>query len=240
MTNLTLPNKIIQPGAAVAASTRAGNDYDKNFFNQLRDNGNPQFPFTWAGSVIVETTNNTQVAVVVFTVRPRENISPGLAGSSIADAGTQTNLPLVYKIGTWNPPSGLDWKTFSIFRIQNPTANNATNVDIYYYNRNGTVAFQELDRTINAGTALTRHTRANCSDLAALGNNWEGSVFIVPTAPVVTVESTTMPSSISPNLVGQRVTTPTALRRNGDSSNAGTDTPGALIYLIQLKICGTV
>lgn len=190
MTNLPLPNKIIQPGAAVAASTRTGNDYDMSLFNQLRDNGNPQFPFTWAGSVIVDTTNNTQVAVVVFTVRPRENISPGLAGASTADAGTQTNLPLVYKVGTCNPPNGLDWKTFSIFRIQNPTANNATNVDIYYYNRNGTLAFQELDRTINAGTALTRHTRVDCSDLAALGDNWEGSVYISSDRPmVVTVES---------------------------------------------------
>ena len=62
MTNLTLPDKVIQPGAAIAASTRAGNDYDQNLFTQLRDNGNPSFPFAWAGSAIVETTNSTQVA----------------------------------------------------------------------------------------------------------------------------------------------------------------------------------
>jgi hypothetical protein len=190
MTNLTLPDKLIQPGAAVAASTRAGNDYDKNLFNALQDNANPSFPFAWAGSVVVETTNSTQVAVVVFNTRPRENISPGTAGASISNAGTQTLLPLAYKIGVCDPPNGLDWQRFTIFRIQNPTANNATDVDIYYYNRNGTLAAQELNRSIPAGTALTRHTRANCSDLAALGNNWEGSVYISSDRPlVVTAES---------------------------------------------------
>ena len=190
MTNLTLPDKVIQSGAAVAASTRAGNDYDKNLFNQLRDNANPTFPFAWAGSVIVETTNSTQVAVVVFNVRPRENISPGAAGASISNAGVLTYLPTAYKIGTCNPPNGLEWRRFTIFRIQNPTTNNANDVDIYYYNRNGTLAAQEVNRSIPAGTALTRHTRANCSDLAALGNNWEGSVYISSDRPlVVTAES---------------------------------------------------
>jgi hypothetical protein len=190
MTNLTLPDKVIQPGAAVAASTRAGNDYDKNLFNALRDNANPSFPFAWAGSAMVETTNSTQVAVVVFNVRPRENISPGTAGASISNAGTQTLLPVVYKIGVCDLPNGLDWRRFTIFRIQNPTANNATDVDIYYYNRNGTLAAQELNRSIPAGTALTRHMRANCNDLAALGDNWEGSVYISADRPlVVTAES---------------------------------------------------
>ena len=187
MTNLTLPDKVIQPGAAIAASTRAGNDYDQNLFTQLRDNGNPSFPFAWAGSAIVETTNSTQVAVIAWSVRPRENISPAISGASAANAGTQSYLPLVYKVGTCNPPNGLEWRRFTIFRIQNPTNNNATDVDIYYYNRNGTLAHQELNRSIAAGTALTRHTRADCSDLAPLGNNWEGSVYITSNQPLVAV-----------------------------------------------------
>jgi hypothetical protein len=198
MTNLTLPDKVIQPSAAVAASTRAGNDYDQNLFNQLRDNGNPTFPFAWAGSVIVETTNSTQVAVVVWSVRPRENISPAVSGASISNAGTQSYLPLVYKVGVCNPPNGLEWRRFSIFRIQNPTTNNANDVDIYYYNRNGTLAHQELNRSIAAGAALTRHTRADCSDLAPLGENWEGSVYISSDRPLVVVSEAYVNAFVNP------------------------------------------
>ncbi len=198
MTNLTLPDKVIQPGAAVAASTRAGNDYDQSLFTQLRDNGNPSFPFAWAGSAVVETTNGTQVAVVVMTVRPRENISPSTSGASVADAGKQSYLPLVYKVGTCNPPNGLEWRRFTIFRIQNPTTSNASDVDIYYYNRNGTLAHQELNRSIAAGTALTRHTRADCSDLAPLGNNWEGSVYISSDQPLVVVAESYANAFVNP------------------------------------------
>ena len=60
-------------------------------------------------------------------------------------------------------------------------------MDIYYYNRNGSLAAQELDRTIPAGTALTRHTRVDCSALAALGNDWEGSMYISSDVPLVAV-----------------------------------------------------
>lgn len=190
MTNLTLPTRTLNPGQAVAASTRAGNDYNQSLFTGLVNNADPVFPNTWAGSVIVNTTNGTQVAVVSFNIRPRENISTATAGASIVDSGRNSFLPLVYKIGTCEANVGLNWQRFSIFRIQNPNTVNANDVDIYYYNRNGSLAHQELNRTIAAGTALTRHTRADCQTLAPLGNNWEGSVRIVSDQPlVVTSES---------------------------------------------------
>ncbi len=185
MTNLTLPTKTLAPGAAVAASTRAGNDYPQSLFTSLSDTANPTFPNAWAGSVIVSTSNNTDVAVVVFNQRPNDNLAVGFSGAAAATSGLQTYLPAVYKQGVCD--GGLNWQNFSIIRIQNPTNNNATDVDIYYYNPNGTLAAQELNQTINAGKALTRHTRVDCTALGALGNNWQGSVYVTSNQPLVAV-----------------------------------------------------
>lgn len=185
MSNLTLPTKTLNPGAAVAASTRAGNDYDKSLFTALRRNTDPTNQSTWAGSVIVSTANGTDVAVVAYNQRPTDRISVGFSGAGTVNAGTQTFVPAVYKRGTCD--GGFNWQRFSIIRIQNPTTNNATDVDITYYNPNGTVAAQELNQSINAGQALTRHTRVDCTALAGLGNNWEGSVFVSSNQPLVAV-----------------------------------------------------
>jgi hypothetical protein len=185
MANLTLPTKTLNPGAAVAASTRAGNDYPQALFNQLRRDTDPANQASWAGSVIVSTRNNTDVAVVAYNQRPTDAISVGFSGAGSATAGQQTFLPTIYKRGVCD--GGFNWQRFSIIRIQNPTNNNATDVDIYYYNRNGTLAAQELNRNIPAGQALTRHTRVDCSSLSALGENWEGSMYITSNQPLVAV-----------------------------------------------------
>lgn len=189
MANLTLPTRTINPGAAVAASTRAGNDYPKALFSALRRDTDPTNQASWAGSVIVSTRNNTNVAVVAYNQRPTDRIAVGFSGAGTANAGLSTYLPSLYKRGTCESASnpGFNWQRFSIIRIQNPTANNATDVDIYYYNRNGTLAAQELNRTIAAGQALTRHTRVDCGNLGALGSNWEGSMYITSNQPLVAV-----------------------------------------------------
>ena len=185
MGNLTLPMKTLNPGAAVAASTRAGNDYDKALFSALKDSTDPANQARWAGSVIVSTRNGTEVAVVAYNQRPDVFIAVGFGGAGAANAGLKSFLPAVYKKGVCD--GGFSWQKFSIIRIQNPTANNANNVDIYYYNPDGTLAAQELDRTIAAGTALTRHTRVDCTALAGLGNDWTGSVYISSDQPLVAV-----------------------------------------------------
>ena len=185
MSNLTLPTKTLQPGAAVAASTRAGNDYDKNLFTQLRRNTDPANQSSWAGSVIVSSLNGTELAVVAYNQRPTDRIAVGFSGAGANNAGKQTYLPTVYKRGVCD--GGFNWQRFSIIRIQNPTTSSATDVDIYYYNRNGSLAASELNQSIAAGQALTRHTRVDCSALGALGDNWEGSVYISSNQPLIAV-----------------------------------------------------
>jgi hypothetical protein len=185
MTSLTLPDRTVAAGAAISANTRAGDEFDKNLFNQLRDTANPAGQYLWAGSVVVSTLNSTDVAVVTYNQRPDERIATGSGGAGAVNAGLSTYLPTAYKRGVCD--GGTNWTTFSIIRIQNPGTTNATDVDIYYYNRNGTLAAQELNRNIPAGQALTRHTRVDCSSLSALGDNWEGSMYITSNQPLVAV-----------------------------------------------------
>jgi hypothetical protein len=187
MGNLTL-NRTINPGAAVGANTRAGGDFAASDFNVLRNSTDPAGQAFWAGSAVVSTTNGTNVAVINYSLRPDINIAAGNAGAGAANGGTQTYVPTAYKVGTCD--GGFNWQKLSIVRIQNPTTNNASNVSIAYYNRNGVLAFQETGLSIPAGQSLSRNTRVNCSQLAALGNNWEGSIFISSNQPLVATAET--------------------------------------------------
>lgn len=187
MGDLTL-EKTISPGAAVGANTRAGGDFPRNQYDVLRNSSDPANQASWVGSVVVSTLNSTDVAVINYTLRPDVNIAAGNAGAGAANAGTQTYLPSVYKIGTCD--GGFNWQKLSIIRIQNPTTTNASNVSIAYYNRNGTLAYQETGLSIAAGAGLSRNTRTNCSSLGALGNNWEGGVLVSSNQPLVAVAET--------------------------------------------------
>lgn len=188
MGNLTL-TKTINPGAAVGANTRAGGDFASSQFNVLRNSTDPANQAGWAGSAIVSTLNGTEVAVVNYSLRPDINIAAGNVGAGASNAGLQTFVPSVYKVGTCEP-GGFNWQKLSIIRIQNPTSSNASNVSISYYNRNGSLAYQETGLSIPAGGGLSRNTRNNCSTLTALGNDWEGSVFVSSNQPLVAVAET--------------------------------------------------
>lgn len=69
-------------------------------------------------------------------------LPPAAAALALSILGLSTYLPAAYKRGVCD--GGTNWTTFSIIRIQNPTTNNASDVNIYYYNRNGTLATWEL------------------------------------------------------------------------------------------------
>lgn len=187
MGNLTL-NKTINPGAAVGANTRAGGDFTPADFSVLRNSTDPAGQAFWAGSAIVSTTNGTDIAVVNYSLRPDINIAAGNGGAGANSAGVRTFVPTVYKVGTCD--GGFNWRKLSIIRIQNPTTNNATNVSIAYYDRNGTLRHQETGLSIAAGASLSRNTRVDCSSLSALGDNWEGSVYVSSNQPLVAVAET--------------------------------------------------
>jgi hypothetical protein len=189
MANLTLPDMTVAPGAVVSANTRAGDSFNQALFNGLTNSsGGPAELNMWAGSVIVRTMNGTEIAAIAYNQRPENFLATGSNGVSSPNAGLSTYLPSIYKRGVCD--GGFNWQRFSIIRIQNPTAANATDVDVYFYNRDGTVGASLLDRNIPAGRALTVHTRTDCSLLAGLGNNWEGGVYVASNQPLVAVAET--------------------------------------------------
>lgn len=177
--DLTL-NRTLNPGAALGANTRNGGDWTFNDFAVLGD--------AWVGSIIVRTTNGTKITVIAYTIRPGTTVAGSTSGANIGDAGTATFLPAIYQIGPSCPP-GNDWVQFSLIRIQNPNTVDANDVDIYYFNPDGSLAFQELNFSIPAEKSMNRNTRVHCQDIQ-LGQNWTGSVYIASDQPVVAVAET--------------------------------------------------
>lgn len=59
-------------------------------------------------------------------------------------------------------------------------------VDISYYNQDGSIAFQEQNWQIAAGKSLSRHTRVDCGAIP-LNGNWVGSMHIRSDQPLVAV-----------------------------------------------------
>ncbi len=97
-------------------------------------------------------------------------------------------MPAIYQQGSSCPPAD-DWTQFSLIRIQNPTENDATDVDIRYYDENGNLTFEELNFSIDAGESFNRNTRVHCGDIP-LGLSWTGSAVISSDIPLVAVVET--------------------------------------------------
>lgn len=182
--DLTL-NKTLTPGSALGANTRGGGDFGESTFEVLGG--------TWAGSVIVSTTNSTDISVIAYTIRPATTLAGSTSGANTAEAGSETFLPAIYQknvdgVSCPSDPNN-DWTQFSLIRIQNPTTTNATDVDIYFFNQDGTTALQQLNESVAAGKSLNLNTRNQCSTLT-LGGSWSGSVYIKSNVPVVAVAET--------------------------------------------------
>ena len=181
-TSLTLPTLTVAPGAAIGANTRSGGQYDPNVIATGLGNA-------WAGSAVVRSTNSTNLGVISYSIRPSNNEAGGTSAATVQGGGLETFLPVVYQKNTQNvscPSSDSAWTIFSLLRIQNPGTVNATNVDIYYFNTDGSMAVQNLDQSIQAGKSINRNTRVNCSTIP-LNGNWTGSVYIRSDQPLVAV-----------------------------------------------------
>ncbi len=178
----TLPEKTIVAGGALAASTRNGNDWEYSWFNT-------NLPNPWAGSAVVRSTNGTKLGVVSYSIRPERIYAAGANGASTSVAGTETFLPSAQQIGPC-PDTNFQFQAFSIIRIQNPGTAKANDVDVYYYNRDGSLAFQRLNQQIDPGKSISQHTRVDCSSITVNpGNNrnWLGAVYVKSDQPVVAV-----------------------------------------------------
>ena len=180
LTNLTVPLSMA-PGAAIGCNTRSGGQCDANAIAAALGN-------EWAGSAVVRSTNGTNLSVISQTTRPSSRLAIATSSATTSDGGAETFLPAVYQKNTQavSCPTSDVWTTFSLIRIQNPGTTNANDVDIYYFNMDGSQAFQDLNRQIQAGKSFNRNTKNNCNEIP-LGGNWTGSVYIHSDRPLVAV-----------------------------------------------------
>jgi hypothetical protein len=183
-TDLTIDRSIVA-GAALGANTRNGGDWDFDTFAVLGD--------LWVGSVVVDTTNQTDISVIVYTIRPGTLIAGSSSGAIAANGGTETFLAGIYQKNTENISCPVNpnqaWTQYSLIRIQNPSGANANDVDVYFYDRDGNTDEVVENLTIEAGKSTNLNTRVNCADID-LGGNWEGSVYITADQPVVAIAQT--------------------------------------------------
>lgn len=182
--DLTL-NRTLQPGAALGSNTRNGGDFGADTYLPLGG--------AWAGSVIVSTTNNTDIAVIAYSIRPGTNIAGSTSGANATEAGTETFLPVIYQLnrdGVSCPSDfNTDWNTFSQIRIQNPSGSNANNVQMNFFNTDGSLKLAVDAGDIPAAKSVSWNTRNHCATLD-LGGTWSGNLYITSDVPVVAVAET--------------------------------------------------
>lgn len=134
-------------------------------------------PDNWVGSMVVSASRD--VAVVNFSIRPRDNQAGGYTGAAAVFAGTKNFLPEVYQIGG----AGNARMQWSLIRIQNVTIERA-NVEVKFVNRDGTIAAIR-NLTINGEKSFNFNLRAD--DQINLGGNWTGAVYVTSNQPLVAV-----------------------------------------------------
>jgi len=172
--DLTIGPETINPQAAKGFNTKSGGDVDKTLYNVLGD--------AWVGSVIIDST--VDVAVIAYSIRPTSKMAGSTLGVTSAVAGTKTFLPMAYQ-----KKSGSTWVRWSLLRIQNPGTTTASDVDIYFKNRDGTTAASLLNQTIAGEKSMNWNTKNHEAQIP-LGGNWEGGVYIEADQPLVAVMET--------------------------------------------------
>ena len=151
-TNLTL-TRSINAGAAITANTRSGGEFDPNQIAAALGN-------VWAGSVIVRSTNNTNLAVIAYSIRSANNQASGTSAATIEDRARDLSAGSLSKEYPERllPVVGFGLEGFFNCPDAEPGTVNANDVDIYYFNLDGSLVVQELDRQVQAGKSLSRHT----------------------------------------------------------------------------------
>lgn len=175
--NLVTPDLTAPANAGLSFNTRAGDSVIKDTFYPLGA--------TWSGSVIVESIgtggNPAQpLAVVSYSIRPRDNEAGGASGVSTLNAGVDTFLPEIYQKGG----SGNARTLWSFFHIQNVTNEQAT-VTVKFLNRDGTVAFTNPDIILDGEKGVKLNMRGTA--VADLGGNFEGAAYVHSTKPISVV-----------------------------------------------------
>ena len=197
----------VAPNAARAANTNSGGDCPVGAsLTSLGDSFN--------GSVVVSSTNDKNLAVVAYTVRPGSAMMDGFRSATAADASTWSFAPAAYQKAsptTQTPaPSctGWNWTQYSIIYIQNPSATAQAKARLHFYPRVASPGAPTLSYPTLANITpippngfQVFNTKNHCADIwlgtAGQSVNWEGSLHVEAVeGTVVVIVKTIGPGSV--------------------------------------------
>lgn len=194
----------VAPNAARAANTNSGGDCpDGASLTSLGDNFN--------GSVVVSSTNDKNLAVVAYTVRPASAMMDGFRSATAANASTWSVAPAVYQKAAVGSGACKDWTTWSqhsIIYIQNPSDTAQAKARLHFYPRAAspgppTLSYPALASMtpIPPNGFQVFNTKNHCANIwlgtPGQGVNWEGSLHVEAVeGTVVVIVKTIGPGSV--------------------------------------------
>jgi hypothetical protein len=122
---------------------------------------------TWVGSAIITATG--EIAGTVTTLRKEANTSGQYTAKGVADGGAEVFFPAAYRI--YNGSKAVQW---TLLRLQNVTASDATDVDIYFYDRDGSLVDSALNQSIPANQSLGLNFKSS----SGLGSDFVGTSYV--------------------------------------------------------------
>jgi len=192
-------NDTIAPNAAKGYNTRYCSNYPAGLCNRTSPNHTgPVFSAlgdNFVGGLRVRSTNGQPLAAVYLG----RSFSAGGVNQPRASMyqaeGTSTGSTNIFYPAVYRLKSGNIWMRYTSVFVQN-VSNSPANITVKWYRKDGSLAYQFTD-TIPAGTNHGFNTRFKASLLgrddvynalmAALGDNFAGSVEVVSNVPVVGV-----------------------------------------------------
>lgn len=165
-------------------------DSDAFFADLVNSEGNPDINLAMS----IVSTNGKPLAGVwngqsAAPWNPSDSRAGTYSGGGVG--ATDIYFPAVYRV-----LDGSNWVTFSALLVFNPSSTDAANVTVHWYDQSGTELFSFTD-AVPAGSSHGYNTRwgagTNTPDPdalhAALGNNFQGSVWVESDIPVIGISN---------------------------------------------------
>jgi len=186
-------NDTLVAGGAKGYNTRAGADTpggrayyeDLSYWDDTVIPGNDLlYDWTdgytiWVGSAYIEGGPGAQIAAAVFNVKMRQATSAMYASVSDSDASQMLAIPTA-----WRRRSTASDR-WSLLRIMNVGTAEATDVDFYFYNQNGTLAMSLLDQSAVQYQIVDGMNLRSAATFGALSDDWVGTIVITSDQPIV-------------------------------------------------------
>jgi hypothetical protein len=156
---------------------------DPTFWDDIPESGNTTANcadgrMLWVGSAVVQGEPGANIAAVVINQRVDTYNASMYASVTDDDARQAVAFPVAYRV-----PSGTSAR-WNLLRIMNVGAAAASDIDIYFYNQDGTLQMSWLNQTA-ARYAIVDNANLKYTTFNALGTNWTGTIVVTSDQPIV-------------------------------------------------------